>query len=120
VPGSYNSKYVEQNREVKITQQWDGFRPKVNPLLYHFYIYLADRKLKEFNNMQRNQAERYQGNTISWIEKLLETPIEDYRKNAVNLILAPYLINVKNLSYDAALNIINSWLSKCGELRQLE
>jgi hypothetical protein len=27
---------------------------------------------------------------ILWIEKLLETPIEDYGKNAVNLILAPY------------------------------
>jgi non-catalytic primase subunit PriX-like protein len=34
--------------------------------------------------------------------------------------LAPYLINVKKLSYDAALNIISSWLSKCGKLRQLD
>jgi Primase X len=70
------------------------------------------------NNIQRTQIER--GNTIPWIEKLLETPIDDYRKNAVNLILAPYLINIKKLSYDAALNIINSWLSKCRELRQLD
>jgi hypothetical protein len=34
--------------------------------------------------------------------------------------LAPYLINVKKLSYDAALNIINSWLGKCGKIRQLD
>jgi hypothetical protein len=84
---------------------------------------LADRKLREFNNMQTNQTERhhtFRGNTIPWIEKLLETPIADYRKNAVSLILAPYLINIKKLSYDAASNIINSWLSKCGELRQLD
>jgi hypothetical protein len=59
-------------------------------------------------------------NTIAWIDRLLQTPIEDYRKNAVSLILAPYLINIKKLSYDAALNIINGWLSKCGELRQLD
>jgi hypothetical protein len=51
---------------------------------------------------------------IAWIEKLLQTPIDDYRKNAVSLILAPYLINIKKLSYDHALNIINSWLRKCG------
>ena len=70
--------------------------------------------------MQRNQTENYQGNTISWIEKLLQTPIDDYRKNAVNLILAPYLINVRKVSYDVALNIINSWLGKCGKLRQLD
>jgi hypothetical protein len=84
---------------------------------------LADRKLKEINNMSNTRSayhSLFQGNRIAWIEKLLETPIEDYRKNAVNLILAPYLINVKKLSYYAALNIINNWLSKCGELRQLD
>jgi len=59
-------------------------------------------------------------NMIGWIEKLLQTPIDDYRKNAVSLILAPYLINIKKLSYDTALNIINSWLTKCGKLRQLD
>jgi hypothetical protein len=48
------------------------------------------------------------------------SPIDDYRKNAVNLILAPYLINVRKVSYDVALNIINSWLGKCGKLRQLD
>jgi hypothetical protein len=70
--------------------------------------------------MRKNHTASYQGNTITWIEKLLETPIDDYRKNAVNLILAPYLINIKKLSYDVALNIINSWLSRCGELRKLD
>jgi hypothetical protein len=59
-------------------------------------------------------------NMVPWIEKLLQTPIDDYRKNAVGLILAPYLINIKKLSYDAASNIINNWLSKCGESRQLD
>jgi hypothetical protein len=62
----------------------------------------------------------FKGNTIPWIEKLLQTPIDDYRKEAVALILAPYLINIKKVPYDAASNIISSWLSKCGELRQLD
>jgi Primase X len=73
--------------------------------------------------MHRIQTESHytsRGKTIAWIEKLLESPIDDYRKNAVNLILAPYLINVKKLSYDDALNTINNWLSKCGESRQLD
>jgi Primase X len=126
IPGSYNFKYVEQNRrsaEVKVVQRWDGFRPKTNPLYYHFYIYLADRKLREFSNMQKNKTERYdtfRGNTIPWIEKPLKTPIDDYRKNAVALILAPYLINIKKVPYDAASSIINNWLIKCSELRQLD
>jgi hypothetical protein len=123
IPGSYNSKYIEQNNEVKIIQCWDGFRPTINPLLYHFYIYLADRKLKEFNNMRKTQTENhytFRGNTVAWIEKLLHTAIDDYRKNAVSLILAPYLINIKKLSHEDALNIINSWLTKCRKLRQLD
>jgi hypothetical protein len=55
-----------------------------------------------------------------WIEKLLQTPIDDYRKNSVSLILAPYLINIKKLSYDDASNAINSWLNKCNQLRRLD
>ena len=54
IPGSYNSKYIEQNRvtaEVKVIQRWDEFRPRTNLLYYHFYIYFADRKLKEFTNI---------------------------------------------------------------------
>src|SRR5919199_3495816 len=70
------------------------------------------------NQTESNYASR--GSTLPWIEKLLETPIDDYRKNAVSLILAPYLINIKKVSYDAASNIINCWLSKCGKLRRLD
>jgi Primase X len=120
IPGSINSKHT---KEVKIIQRWDGFRPKANPLYYHFYIYLADRKLKEITSMHKIHTESHYiflGNTIAWIEKLLQTPIDDYRKNAVSLILAPYLINIKKVSYDAALSIINSWLGKCAEKRQLD
>src|ERR687888_2366908 len=59
-------------------------------------------------------------NTIAWIDRLLQTPIEDYRKNAVSLILAPYLINIRRLPYEDALNVINNWLIECGKLRRLD
>jgi Primase X len=122
IPGSINSKYTEQSKEVKIIQRWDGFRPKANSLYYHFYIYLADRKLKGFTSMWNKIKIHHPllGNTIPWIEKLTETPIEDYRKNAVNLILAPYLINIRKISDEDASNIINSWLIECGKLRPLD
>jgi hypothetical protein len=50
----------------------------------------------------------------------LQTPIGDYRKNAVSLILAPYIINIKKLSSDDAFNIIKEWLDKCNEIRRLD
>lgn len=46
-------------------------------------------------------------------------PVPDYRKNAVSLIFAPYLINIRNLPYDSASLIIGDWL-KCSELRPLD
>jgi hypothetical protein len=123
VPDSYNSKYIEQNKEtaeVEIIQRWDRLRPKINPLLYDFYIYLADKKLKELNSIGKNQTKNLRGDTIPWIEKLLLTPIVDYRKTAISLILAPYHINIRRLSYDNALTIIDNWLSKCEKLKKLD
>jgi len=55
-----------------------------------------------------------------WIEILLETPIEDYRKYAIRRIIAPYLINIRKLAYDDAFNIIKKWLNNCDKVRPLD
>jgi hypothetical protein len=39
------------------------------------------------------------------IEILLDTPLDDYRKEAIRLIIAPYLINIKKLAYIWATSI---------------
>ena len=59
-------------------------------------------------------------NDIKWIDILLETPISDYRKNAISLILAPYLINIKKLPYTNAFDIIKDWLNRCDSLIRLD
>ncbi len=59
-------------------------------------------------------------NNIFWIEKLLDTPISDFRKNAINLILAPYLVNIKILSYQESYNILIEWLKRCDSIRNLD
>ena len=132
IPGSFNSKCVlkGEDPEVRIIQRWDGYRPKINLLLGTFHAYLVDQK-KKIKESQRQkeikEKNRVKNNTdlpartlIPWIELLLETPIEDYRKNAVSLILGPYLINVKKLSYDDAFNIIKDWLNRCDSIKALD
>ena len=59
-------------------------------------------------------------NNIFWIEKLLNTPISDFRKNATNLILAPYLVNIKKLSYQESFDILIEWLKKCDSIKKLD
>jgi hypothetical protein len=44
IPGSINSKV---NRQVAIVKSWNGIKPSIKPLIYDFYIYLADLKHKE-------------------------------------------------------------------------
>jgi Primase X len=124
IPGSHNSKCLPNKNEVTIYQKWDGYRPPMSLLLGSFHAYLVDQKLKEMK-LKKRIEKRYaitsgQSNSIHWIETLLKTPIEDYRKIALALILAPYLINIKKLSYDEAFSIIKEWLSKCDELQPLD
>jgi non-catalytic primase subunit PriX-like protein len=135
IPGSHNFKLVQKNNDivdestkVKIIQKWDGVRAKFNPLLYHFNIWLADKKIKEINESSKrskyHQHHKYNATSIKkeikWIETLLRTPIDDYRKNAIWRILAPYLINIKNLTYEESYNIIKEWLDKCSSLKPLD
>jgi hypothetical protein len=53
VPGSTNSKV---NKEVKIVQRWNGVRPSIKPLLYEFYIHVADAKLMEIQGIRVKQV----------------------------------------------------------------
>jgi len=52
----------------------------------------------------------------TWIDRLLSNPISDVRHRVVNLILAPYLVNVRRLSVDDAYKIITDYIEKCKKL----
>jgi hypothetical protein len=54
IPGSHNYKCVLTNgnvanssTKVKITQKWNGHRPKIDLLLGSFYAWLVDQRIKE-------------------------------------------------------------------------
>ena len=51
---------------------------------------------------------------------LLQTPVEDNRKDLLYWVLAPYLITVRGLDCDIAYAILDAWLDKCDEVRRLE
>jgi hypothetical protein len=133
IPGTFNYKCILQGKdpEVRIIQRWNRYRPKINLLLGSFHAYLVDQK-KKIKELQRQKElkEKYpikkkndkftSRSVIPWIEILLETPIADYRKNTLSLILGPYLINVKKLSYEDAFNIIKGWLNRCNSIMRLD
>jgi hypothetical protein len=118
VPGSINSKNGEH---VKIVQQWDGNRPDILMLMGSFYAHLATKQKTEKELAKINSKFPKRNNSgIKWIESLLSTPLDDYRKTIVNLVLAPYLINIRRLQRDESYTIIKSWLELCSARRKLD
>ena len=59
----------------------------------------------------RADTERY-----GWIEKILANPISDVRHRTVNLILAPYLVNVRGMRESDASKVISEYIARCKEL----
>ena len=130
IPNSFNAKCLAkgksfENSKIKIIQEWNRDRPSIKFLLKDFKRYLVNQKIKELNKKRKiERRSGYQSNTeinsIFWIEKLLDTPISDFRKNATNLILAPYLVNIKKLSYQQSFVTLTDWLQKCNSFNQLD
>jgi hypothetical protein len=129
IPNSFNAKCLAkgasfENSKVKIIQEWNKDRPSIKFLLRDFRRYLINQKIKELDKkkskIEGRLAIKSNSNNIFWIEKLLNTPISDFRKNATNLILASYLVNIKKLSYQQSFDILIDWLKKCNSFNKLD
>jgi hypothetical protein len=46
--------------------------------------------------------------------------LKDYRKNAISLILAPYFVNVQELSDGDSFDRTKEWVLRCNEVKELE
>jgi hypothetical protein len=126
IPSSINSKCLD-NREkrlsgikVKVLQKWNRDRVMISrEFIEEFRTYLeqklADQEQQQINNNSHKKYSSFNinNNQIDWIEKLLQTPIQEYRKRAVELIFVPYFILVKKLSNEETISKITEWLQKC-------
>jgi Primase X len=120
IPGSINSK---NGKQVEIIQSWDGNRPHIRLMMGSFYAHIRTIEMKQKEMMEIYS--KYNGQNSEqkrrWIEEnLLKTGLDDYRKNIVNLVLAPYLINIRKLPFEQASNIMLRWLELCRIKRPLD
>jgi hypothetical protein len=125
VPGTLNSK---NNQKVQIIQKWDGNSPAIQWITSDFRDYLLKKKTNKISNKEINNKKKEYYNKkldmriskIIWIEKLLQTPIEDGRKQCLWQILCPYLINIRKLTKENATNILNQWLQRCDKVKKID
>ena len=131
VPYTFNSKCFVEKRdpEAKIIQEFDTSKPlpNINNLLVEFMTFIADRKLKtevEDERRKRTQnrfsVKNKDSSKISYIEKLLNIGIEDFRKNAISLIIVPYLVNILHLFDEESYNKTRDWILKSHSIKPLE
>ena len=126
IPGSINSKC---DKQVTVTQKWNGNLPAINYLLRDFRRYLIQQKInsrleevkRERRHFKSSAASIHNRNTdsISWIESLLQTSLPDHRKYCIWRILSPYLLNVRKLTREEAYSVMKDWLDKCDEKERL-
>jgi hypothetical protein len=131
VPYSLNLKCLYANMsegesEVKVIQNWNNHAATMNEialLLSTFYTHLVNNKIAHDNTTAKEIRRKFRSNTsnsISWIETLLQITLIDHRKYVISLILVPYLINIKELSDEAAIAKIKEWLSRCDKVKKLD
>jgi hypothetical protein len=85
IPYTLNSKCKgEEMRsgQVITIQKWNGHRPSINYLLRDFRRYLINERIKEVQRQKQSKnhsiyRNRSSNNVIPWVEKLMQTPIED-------------------------------------------
>jgi Primase X len=120
IPNSVNSK---NGSDVKIVQSWNGQRPDISLLLGSFYAWLLTEQKKQQDRASAfaNRTSTGFQNQIKWIENsLLKTALNDYRKTITKLVLAPYLVNIRQLPFEQSSNIIENWLNICKTRRELD
>ncbi|TVP40182.1 DNA primase noncatalytic subunit PriX [Candidatus Nitrosocosmicus arcticus] len=118
IPETINSKY---NEKVKIIQKWDDIEALANPLVLHFLDHLIQLKIEneELKKRKQNSDSIRNSNKIAWIDKLLETPIADYRYYCLWHILIPYLVTIKSLSEHEVVSILTEWLDRCNKVNKI-
>jgi hypothetical protein len=138
IPHTFNSKCINKNAdpEVKIIQRFDRQNiPQINTsLLREFRLYLADidiknktaiirqeQKCRWYNKSNNHRFTTYEiPQSCQWIKAPIQTPIPDHRKITIDLVLAPYLINIIHLSFNQAWFILRDWVLKCNTFRALK
>src|SRR5215212_2201941 len=145
IPGTINTKAKALGRENPIVRIVEGHEQLIKRLmpvpppfdeqdvskpttkfLNDFYAYLVQQQINNeiAKSDKRLVASRIRdtigNNSIWWIEKLLQTGVDDGRKDLLFWVLAPYLITVRRLDYDKAYSVLEGWLEGCDDVRQLE
>ena len=100
----------KRQAQVRILSEWNGTRPEVKSLPFLDHM---DTIIRKEYRQSLYRPIHTGSNSIKYIEDILKKPtITDGRERFFSLVLCPYLINVKNLSIEAATKEIKQYFGK--------
>lgn len=102
VPASINSK---NGNQVRVYSNWNKRRVDIQCI--PFKEYLEKIALKE--RQKRRIIRDFQSKEIPHIERLLQRKFTDCRKRLCNLIILPYLINIKRIPIEQVISNVYSY-----------
>jgi len=77
--------------------------------------------LSHQNRRESGPIQTTQLRNIDWIEKLIQTPIADYRKHAANFIIIPYLVVFRGMrDRNEIRDVVIKWADRCAEVLRLD
>ena len=104
IPASINSK---NGKKVEIQMFWDKKRIDVEALPFQHHVSGIIRKEIRWKTRTRN----FSSKDTSYIEKLLKRNLKAGRHRACDLIILPYLLNVKKLPIDETIDRVYNYFS---------
>ncbi len=111
IPGSFNSKVLDREEslnksKVNVVYGWNKKRVKVYGLPFKKYVnkIIQEKKKRAKINKKINLI------NFQWIEKLFQHKLEDGRERLL-FDITRYLINMKGMTIEEAVNKIHSWLN---------
>ena len=123
VPGTINSKNGG-DQQVRVIQKWNGKRPAIQWITADFRDHLIQTRIDKIREKGTRKSSfnkhTYTIIKIEWIETLLQTPLEDYRKYCLWRIILPYLVNIRKLKAEESTEIAGQWLQKCDQLKRID
>ena len=88
-------------------------------LLDALMIWLQDHRKPDKTFPREGGRGKRERNQIKWIEKLMENPVDDGRHRLLWLVIAPYLVNVKKLSFEEAYEEAKRYFQECDRVKRL-
>ncbi|MEM5782143.1 MAG: DNA primase noncatalytic subunit PriX [Candidatus Aenigmatarchaeota archaeon] len=97
-----------REENIKLPNKFEYYKPDDRLLFYVYKKFIVEKEFViEKNKTRKKNKEKYK-----WVEKILSNTFKDGRKRLIDLVILPYLINIKGLTEEESIKKCYDWAIK--------